>query len=84
MMLRHVLGAVRSIWWFRGVGRGLTRANVSRFRQSDVQRALQGARKAKYDVAACTIGLNGSIRLVFRDNQLSTHQMLQDWDDVLK
>lgn len=54
------------------------------FRQIDVKRALDGARKAGLAVAACTIGLNGQIRLVFRDASGATARSDNEWDDVLQ
>jgi hypothetical protein len=53
------------------------------FRQSDVKRALAAARQANFDVAACVIALNGSIRLTFREAN-SRYDALGDWDDVLQ
>lgn len=54
------------------------------FKQIDVKRALNAARSAGMLVAACTIGLNGQIRLVFREGAGGVGQSDNEWDDVLQ
>lgn len=54
------------------------------FTQSDVTKALNAAKKANLDVAACTISLTGAIRLIFRDKDRREAEVLDEWDDVLQ
>lgn len=61
----------------------MTGRRVQSFRQIDVKRALEGARKAGLVVAACALGPNGQIKLVFRDNAGGAPTSSNEWDDVL-